>query len=452
MPSESLLSWLESRRGLCDMTVREIPWQKSGEWRYCEGALQHSSGGFFSIVGVVASSGGRSTLRQPLINQPEVGILGFLLQRRGDEPHLLIQAKPEPGNIGLVQAAPSVQATRSNYKRLHHGKPTPFLHFFTGDPAATVRADSLQSEQGTRFLGKYNRNITVELPAGLELDLGHDPVYRWAPVREVCALLVSDFQINTDARSVLASSDWSALAGGDGPFSRCRGQGGFGEALLRSWNAGPEAEQTTDAEILQRLEQLRAAHPFTVATVPLDDQVDWLDGSEPRLLGPAGSFDVRQVAVSSSEREVRAWDQPIVAQEREGTAVLLAREFDGVLHLLFRCRAEIGFKEGFQYGPALQDAGGAPSPVPELDAEEELLEALHRRATPVLSNLHSDEGGRFYRSVARYSVALLDAADAPPVSPSLSWMTLAQIERLVKRQGVFSNEARSLISMLLAYL
>ncbi|EDY38455.1 dTDP-4-keto-6-deoxy-L-hexose2,3-dehydratase [Cyanobium sp. PCC 7001] len=450
MPSESLLSWLEGRRGLCDMTVREIPWQQSGEWRYRDGALQHNSGGFFSIVGVEATAGGRTTLRQPLINQPEVGILGFLLQRRGGEPHLLIQAKPEPGNIGLAQAAPSVQATRSNYKRLHHGKPTPFLQYFTGDPAATLRADSLQSEQGTRFLGKYNRNMTVELPGDLELDL--DDVYRWAPVREVCALLVSDFQINTDARSVLASSDWSALAGGEGPFGRCRGEGGFGEALLRSYASGPEQEHSSDALILQRLEALRAAHPFAVATVPLDDQVDWLEGRQLRLLGPAGSFDVRQVAVSSSEREVRSWDQPIVAQEREGTAVLLAREFDGVLHLLFRCRAEIGFKEGFQYGPALQDAGGAPSPVPELDAEEELLEALHRRSTPVLSNLHSDEGGRFYRSVARYTIALLDSAEAPPQSPSLSWMTLAQIERLVKRQGVFSNEARSLISMLLAYL
>ncbi|MGB5136095.1 MAG: NDP-hexose 2,3-dehydratase family protein [Prochlorococcaceae cyanobacterium] len=451
MPTESLLSWLELRRGSCDMTVQEIPWQHSREWHYSDGALRHSSGGFFSIVGVEANADGRVTLRQPLINQPEVGILGFLLQLRGGVPHLLIQAKPEPGNIGLSQAAPSVQATKSNYQRLHHGKPTAFLEYFTGDPAATVLADSLQSEQGTRFLGKYNRNMTVQLPDTLELGLDRE-VHHWAPVRDVCDLLASDFQINTDARSVIATSDWSALAGGDGPFGRWHGRGGFGETLLRSYRAGPQAEHTSDAQVLDRLQQLRSTHPFSVSLVPLDDQEAWLEGRQPRLLGPAGSFDVRQVAVSSSDREVRSWDQPIVAQEREGTAVLLAREFDGVLHLLFRCRAEIGFREGFQYGPALQDAGGAPSPLPELDQEERLLEPIHQRATPVLSNLHSDEGGRFYRSVARYTIALLDPSDAIPTSPSLSWLTLAQIERLVKRQGVFSNEARSLISMLLAYL
>jgi oxidase EvaA len=450
MPPESLLSWLDHRRRLCDMDVEEIPWRQSREWHYSGGALQHHSGGFFSIVGVQAETGSGVTLRQPLINQPEIGILGFLLQRRGGVPHLLIQAKPEPGNIGLCQAAPSVQATRSNYQRLHHGKATPFLDFFTGHAAALVHADSLQSEQGTRFLGKYNRNMTVEVPPELPLDTPEG--YHWAPVPEVCALLGSDFQINTDARSVLASSDWSLLAGGTVPFGRWHGQGGIGESLLRSHAAPAGQAHSSEVTILAALEQLRQAYPFQVRTVSLDRELDWLEGRQPRLLGPAGSFDVRQVAVRSSEREVQSWDQPIVAQERQGTAVLLGRHVNGVLHLLFRCRAEIGFREGFQYGPALQDAGGAPSPVPELDAEELVLQELLGRATPLLSSLHSDEGGRFYRSVARYSIALMAEDDALPSSPSLRWMTLGQIERLLKRQGVFSNEARSLISMLLAYL
>lgn len=432
------------------MHVEEIPWRHSREWHYSGGALQHHSGGFFSIVAVEASNAAGVSLRQPLINQPEIGILGFLLQRRDGVPHLLIQAKPEPGNIGLCQAAPSVQATRSNYQRLHRGKATPFLDFFTGHPAARVHADSLQSEQGTRFLGKYNRNMTVEVPPDLPLDRVEG--YHWAPLPEVCALLTTDFQINTDARSVLASSDWSVLAGGSAPFGRWHGRGGLGESLLRSHTATASQELSSEAEILAALQQLRQAHPFAVRTVSLDGELDWLEGRQPRLLGPAGSFDVRQVAVRSSEREVQTWDQPIVAQEREGTAVLLGRRFNGVLHLLFRCRAEIGFREGFQYGPAVQDAGGAPSPVPELDAEELWLRQLGERATPMLSSLHSDEGGRFYRSVARYSIALLQEDDAVPSSPALRWMTLGQIERLLKRQGVFSNEARSLISMLLAHL
>ncbi|MFN5192860.1 MAG: NDP-hexose 2,3-dehydratase family protein [Cyanobacteriota bacterium] len=450
MPSESLLSWLNRRRDHCDMTVREIPWRESKEWLYTDGALRHRSGGFFSIVGVEARSGGLATLRQPLIHQPEIGILGFLLQQRDGVPQLLIQAKPEPGNIGLAQAAPSVQATQSNYERRHQGKPTPFLQYFTGDPQATVHADSLQSEQGTRFLGKYNRNMTVEVPPHLSLAI--EEGYHWAPVADVCALLARDFLLNTEARAVLVASDWSVLAGSAGPFGRWRGQGGLGESLLRSFEAAADRQQCDDATILARLQALCASGAFEVVTVSLDDQVEWLEGRQPRLMGPSGSFDVRQVEVSSSEREVQHWDQPIVAQEREGSAVLLASEFNGVLHFLFRARAEIGFREGFQYGPALQDAGGAPSPVPALDLEEQALRTIAERATPLLSNLHSDEGGRFYRSVARYTVALIDPADTVPPSPSLSWMTLAQIRRLVQRQGLFSNEARSLVSMLLSLL
>lgn len=450
MSTEPLSAWLERRRRLCDMAVREIPWRDSREWVYRDGALRHHSGGFFSIIGVESTADGAVTLRQPLINQPEIGILGFLLQRRAGVPYLLIQAKPEPGNIGLCQAAPSVQATWSNYQRLHHGKATPFLCYFTGDPAATVLADSLQSEQGTRFLGKYNRNMMVEVPEDLELPC--EGPYHWAPAAEVCDLLVKDFQINTDARSVLATSDWTALAAARGPFARWHGRGGLGEDLLRSYLAGGSDQYKSDAAIVQRLASVRCAHPFSVRVVPLDDQRGWLNGQEPRLIGPAGSFDVRQMAVSCSEREVQSWDQPLVAQNSEGRAVVLARKIRGVLHFLFRCRPEIGFQEGFQYGPAIQDAGGTPSPIPALDAEERQLEALSRRAVPALSNLQSDEGGRFYCSVARYSILLLEDAEPLPESETLSWMTLGQIARLVHRQGLFSNEARSLISMLLAYL
>lgn len=109
------------------MVVREICWLDSGQWVLQNGGLRHRTGGFFSVVNAQARFGGRVTLRQPLIHQPEIGILGFLAQHREGGMDLLVQAKPEPGNVGLVQLAPSVQATRSNYLRLHQGKPTPWL-------------------------------------------------------------------------------------------------------------------------------------------------------------------------------------------------------------------------------------------------------------------------------------------------------------------------------------
>ena len=37
----------------------------------------------------------------------------------------LLQAKVEPGNINKIQISPTVQATRSNYLRIHGGKTIP---------------------------------------------------------------------------------------------------------------------------------------------------------------------------------------------------------------------------------------------------------------------------------------------------------------------------------------
>ena len=90
----------------------------------------------------------------------------FLLQHRNGVPHVLVQAKVEPGNIGYAQLAPTVQATQSNYERVHGSQETPFLDWFLGQRQDAVLDDCLQSEQGSRFLGKFNRNMAVRVPDG----------------------------------------------------------------------------------------------------------------------------------------------------------------------------------------------------------------------------------------------------------------------------------------------
>ena len=42
----------------------------------------------------------------------------------------ILQAKVEPGNINKIQISPTVQATKSNYSRIHGGKTIPFLKYF----------------------------------------------------------------------------------------------------------------------------------------------------------------------------------------------------------------------------------------------------------------------------------------------------------------------------------
>lgn len=69
------------------------------------------------------------------------------------------------------------------------------------------------------------------------------------------------------------------------------------------------------------------------------------------------------------------------------------------------------------------------------------------------STLQSDEGGRFLRSVRRYRIVELPATAIIDVAGSgYLWMGLGQINGLARIQGMFSNEARSALSMLLGKL
>ena len=74
-------------------------------WRFepDSGDLTHESGHFFRVQGVRARCDFPAPLRfeQPIVNQPEIGVLGILAKRFDGVLHFLLQAKMEPGNIDL---------------------------------------------------------------------------------------------------------------------------------------------------------------------------------------------------------------------------------------------------------------------------------------------------------------------------------------------------------------
>src|SRR5262245_19684480 len=100
-----------------------ISFTDTAEWSVSDGRVRHRSGGFFSLAGIeaVAHDGAFDKRQQLIILQPEIALNGFLLQERESRPHLLFQGRIEPGNVGGLQLAPTVQSTPSNYRRVHGG-------------------------------------------------------------------------------------------------------------------------------------------------------------------------------------------------------------------------------------------------------------------------------------------------------------------------------------------
>jgi len=442
------------------MECAPISLEETRRWDLADGTLRHDTGGFFSVVGIRGSirADGPSSLlhvvEQPLIHQPEIGILGILLRIRGCRAEALVQAKAEPGNVDGVQLSPTVQATESNYRRLHGGAPTPYLEYFTRRGPWAVLTDGLQSEQGTRFLCKYNRNVTI-----LVREDGPAPVsesWRWCEVSSVLQALGRDFCVNTDMRSVLASSDWRALAGGATPFAAWRGRGGWGEALLESLLAPDEMAENPFDLLPRVLEEFRGSIDIAVDLVPLHRLRGWrTDGGGIRDLS-SRRFEVAGFRVRAPDREVPAWDQPLVRDMAEGEVVLAAQRRKGLLHFLLRPSLEVGFREKAQYGPSWQKPPEAPHEGAPRTADpvEGALAALlcGREATERLACLQSEEGGRFYRSASRYRVVELAEAADLPLSRGARFATLSQIRRLLAAPGSLTNEARSAVALLLSWL
>lgn len=435
-------AWLAERRGALGGVCESLPFDRSQEWGFEDGALRHRTGGFFAIRGVEASAPGQSWhgAQFPMIDQPEIGLLAFVVSGGPDGWSWLLQAKAEPGTVGWVQAGPTVQATESNYRRRHGGAATRFLDLFETDGA--VAPDGLpQSEQGSRFIGKYNKNA-VRAVARFE---PNHPNWAWFDAAALREALGRDFEINTDARSVIVSTPWERLRAGGRPFTGTA----VGSALARdlrpalaaSHGSAPRPDRL--AEVLGLIEARRAAAQVALRSVPLEAMRDWrwtADAIVPSVERPL--FDTRVVMrrIEAPGREVEAWDQPFLASDREHEAVLLLGLGSGTAEVALRASIEPGFGPRVQFGPTWQSDLPGPQSLGAAVAEAETIVAVRQ----------SDEGGRFLHVVMRYRIALTDRAPASFDDPDLAWVSLSELERLCRTSGLLTNEARSLVSTLLS--
>ncbi|WP_262689609.1 NDP-hexose 2,3-dehydratase family protein [Kordiimonas aestuarii] len=435
-----MLEWLAERRVNCAMRFEAITFAQSKEWQMGNGQLSHMTGGFFSVHGVIAGSNVRDLdgLVQPIINQPEIGILGFMVAKGDDGYQWLVQAKAEPGNIASVQLAPSVQATHSNYMRRHGGAATAYLAYFTGTSDALV-SDSLQSEQGTRFLKKFNRNAMCLLEEKAEIVNEH---YHWLSAEAIRQALGTEFAINTDARSVIVSSPWKYVAGEGVPFS---GAGPYQQALYASYQAPGERDIVPIA--LERVAALRQHIALSVEAVALEALPGWavLD-DRVHAAGQGGpSIEVRQYHVHAPEREKIDWDQPLVLSTSSDEVVLLCQKRNGHLQFLLRPAIEVGLTGGVEFGPSFKKETAASQP--------DWLSALvdGNSAETLISIDQSDEGGRFMQACCRYQVALVPEGHVADDDGHNLWVTLGELEHLCAAPGVLTNEARSVVSLLLHF-
>lgn len=421
--ADAFSTWIAQRAGFYEFETTRIPFSSLQGWDFDQetGNLVHQSGRFFAIEGIAVQSdrGPVPQWSQPIINQPEIGILGILVRRLDGELHCLMQAKMEPGNINTVQVSPTVQATRSNYTRVHQGSAIRYLEHFVQPRHGRVLVDVLQSEQGSWFLHKRNRNMIVEVDEDVPV---HDD-FCWLPLRRIWELLAADNIINMDARTVLSCLPFQDSAEGP-PLT--------GTASILSWFT--EMKATT--EVSARRMPLRAIDRWHRSA----DEIAHEDGK---------FFSVVAVSAQAASREVASWTQPLLAPRNQGVVAFLVKRIGGVLHLLVQARVEPGYIDIIELAPTVQCDPANYRDLPA-DLRPPFLDyVLNADAGSIKYDaLQSEEGGRFYHAQNRY--VIVEAGDDLPANlpPDFQWLTVRQITGLLRHSYYVNVQARSLIACL----
>jgi dTDP-4-dehydro-6-deoxy-alpha-D-glucopyranose 2,3-dehydratase len=420
-PTEDVGRWLAERRRSNRFRVSRIPFAALDNWRFDQdtGNLAHRSGRFFTVEGLrVSAGGGAREWYQPIIRQTEIGILGILVKEFDGVLHFLMQAKMEPGNPNLLQISPTVQATRSNYSRVHEGTAVRYLDYFLDPRRGRVLADILQSEHGSWFFRKVNRNVIVEAIDDVPF---HDD-FRWLTLGQINDLLHQDNVVNMDSRTVLSCIPAAAP---------------------------DDAAMHSDVELLSWLNIERSRLDVRADCVPLAVIPQWNHGASSIEHAEGRYFRVVAVSVDAENREVTSWTQPLIEACGDGVAAFLIRSFDGVPHVLAQARAEAGFSGSAELGPTVQYIPGnylQPGDVRPLFADV-VAEAGPARIR--YDARHSEEGGRFLNVVNRYVVIEADEMQAPSdPPPGYRWLTLGQLNALVRRGQTVNVQARTLVACL----
>jgi oxidase EvaA len=424
------LNWLNSIKNRANFRVKEVSLDINSSWSYENGAIRHTSHRFFNVIGVKYLDEDGKITYLPLIDQWEIGTLGFIWRDSNSIPEVLVQAKIEPGNVGIIQLAPSCQATASNADRVHGGSISPLSDVFGKDEVVVI-SDSLQSEQGTRFYHKLNRNVLAKLKNN---NYKPEDVHKWLPVDVVLQMLKIDYLFNTDARSVLVCSDWEKLIGRK-PFSSSNSK--LSKELMDSYNHEGLYVKTDKLKTEINDSKSRIA-PTEI--VPLNElhgyRVD-KSGVYPATKKP---FSVKFIEVQTGYREVKSWNQPIIESAGEGKVRLTCARIDGILHFLFKPVIEPGLINKIELSPdTVIEHRGAVEDTHTVKDSKILIESWQ-----------SEEGGRFWFDKNLYQIA--DAGKTYLVPKAWVWLSLKQISELLKEGGWLTNETRSVLSLIMTWL
>lgn len=382
-------------------------------WLINDNLIHHSSGKFFKIVGIDVKSNTRGkNWDQPIIVQKESGILGIIKDKF--QNRYLLQAKVEPGNKNKLQLSPTVQATKSNYKRVHGGKKIPYLNFFLKNKNNFIS----QSEQGYRYLYKSNYNSLLITKKNIKV-LNN---YYWLDMKDIIKIIKKRSIFNMDTISVFSTFINKEKL----------------DVPLHSMN-----------EILKWLSKKDKIFYLSVKIKPLNKLRDWKVGNDKIEHKNKNHFSVVGINVKSNKREIKEWDQPIIKGKKLALAGFIICYFNKTKHYLCRYNKKPGLKKStLSCSVNTSDiinykTNNKLSSFQNYLINNFFLKKSSKRFKVVYENILSDEGGRFYNCEIKYKALLINKNFILKLPNDYIWISQNQVIKMIQRKKI-DIEARLL--------
>ncbi len=426
-----ITEWINYQRSIVEVRIEHIPFVDLSKWvfSHSKGIIKHNSGGFFTIEGidVKTSFGKKKQWDQPIINQAEIGYLGFIVKKFFDGYKFLVQAKIEPGNINYVQLSPTIQATKSNFTQVHGGRIPDYLEYFS-NPQKKVILDQLQSEQSERFIKKRNRNIVIEVENEIEIKEN----FIWLTLSELKEAIKEDNVVNMDSRTVISNLNYHKL---NKLYNKqMNDSNGFTKSLkLNNYSL------YSFTQLKSWLTELKFKYDLNISKKKLTDLRDW-EITDYEIRSKYYKFKVIGSDITISNREVAHWTQPLMEAVEEGVFAFIIANINGVIHFLVQAKLEAGCLDKFELGPTIQCYKSETS-TPYLDI------LLSNKYHKIHESWQSEEGGRFFREHNRNMIIEIDDyRECQPLAENYRWMTLNQLYRFMEFNNFVNIQARSILA------
>ena len=414
MINRNISKWLNNQRKKQFLTVERTSLSKLSKWIYNKKEIYHKSKKFFKITGLRIQSNfyNKKNWDQPIIVQNEIGILGIIKNIKTNK--YLLQAKVEPGNINKIQISPTVQATRSNYSRIHGGKIIPFLKYFQ----RSNKNFSLQTEQAFRYYNKKNSNIITYVSKKIDLD----EKFRWFSKIEVFNLLKEKNLINMDTLSVFSSFIKKKKV--DSPINNKKTLNKWKNSLIKKYY------------LQNKIISLGSIKNWNLTKKQISHQTN-------------NYFSVIGIKVKTNKREITDWDQPIIKGSNLAFAGYLIKKFKKTNHYLCKYILKPGSKAGtFTCSINTSKFKGYKKNKDLTNFQKKLISKYFINSKDIrYDNILSDEGGRFYHSQIKYMVCKLGTKQNIELPEHYIWLSQNQMIDLIYKQKI-DIEARLLFGII----